>query len=237
MSNVQGEKPAFLLAGGRNTDTSMIVRLLGRSLLNCKTAAYIGAANGDSEAFFELTKSLLQKLGLKRIEFVKTATEKADTGKAIETLYDADVIYISGGEVEDGMKWLKKHSLCEIIRDIYNKGKQFICVSAGTIMMGTHWISVDETDDYDKAELFDCLKIIPAVFDTHAEDEDWIELKTTLKLLGDGSTGYGIRTGGILSASIDGRLVSVNKELLEIKFTDKGFLVKEIKERRAESYG
>jgi hypothetical protein len=81
-------------------------------------------------------------------------------------------------------------------------------------MMGKHWVHWDDENNDDTARLFDCLGFIPAVFDTHAEDEDCKELKTALRLLGPGARGYGIPRDGMISADGLGTLVNLEKELL-----------------------
>jgi hypothetical protein len=92
-------------------------------------------------------------------------------------------------------------------------------------MLGARWVRWDVPDDDNTAELFDCLGIIPVTFDTHAEDEDWIELKTVLRLSGDGSRGYGLPRGGIISADSAGRLVNMEREYLTFTYTNGEFII------------
>ena len=216
MSQVYRETPAILLAGGREMDaqtTAEALSLLFRKIDRPKVA-YIGAANGDREAFFERICALLLQAGADMVDFVRLAQETIDIDAGRAMLSAADVIFIAGGEVEDGMIWLQKHGLVSLLKSLYTEGRQFIGMSAGTIMLGTHWVRWDNPEDIAEGELFDCLGIIPAVFDTHAEDEDWIELKTALRLLGEGSHGYGLPGGCIISADSSGQLINRQRELL-----------------------
>lgn len=112
------------------------------------------------------------------------------------------------------MMWLVRHGLDSFLKELYSNGKLFFGLSAGSIMMGTHWVRWDDPDDDDTASLFDCLGFVPTVFDTHAEDEDWKELKTALRLLGPGAKGYGIPSGGVISADGTGKLTNLQKEPL-----------------------
>jgi len=210
------ENPAFLLAGGRPKNISNMVCMLACALEGIPTpqVAYIGTANGDNMIFFTMIKSILMKAGAQKVILVKLAKKKVDISDVKNVLTSADIIFLSGGEVEDGMNWLKYHRLTLFFKDLYNEGKRFVGISAGSIMMGTHWVRWEKPEDDATAELFDCLGIIPAVFDTHGEDENWKELKTTLKLLGNDARGYGIPCHGMISADSRGTLVNLEKTLL-----------------------
>jgi hypothetical protein len=50
----------------------------------------------------------------------------------------------------------------------------------------------------------------PVICDTHAEGDDWVELKTALQLKEDGAIGYGIPSGNFLIYYPDGRLAAGN---------------------------
>ena len=224
MNHRNNEKDAILFSGGGRFDIEAVKQLIQDSQTSgpYRKAVYIGAANGDREAAFESARDVLIYAGLEEVVFLKLAGEDVDTSKVEEMLKAADVIFISGGEVEDGMKWLTKHNLCEYIRQMYFAGKQFLCVSAGTIMMGRYWVNMDEQGEGRNPYLFDCLNLIPEVFDTHAEEEDWRELKTALRLMGKNSVGYGIPTLGLITADSSGRLTGYNTRLLQFRYNGDG---------------
>jgi dipeptidase E len=225
MTNKSNETPAILLAGGSQINEETFEIIFGPAFKKNPTprVAYIGAANGDKPAFFEMLSVFLPKAGASSVDFVKLAREDADVEAARETLLRADIIFLSGGEVEDGINWIKKHGLTVLLREQYAAGKQFIGVSAGTIMMGAYWVRWDVPEDNDTAELFKCLGLIPVTFDTHGEDEDWIELKTALSLMGDGARGYGLPRGGVINADSLGNLVNIEKEYLTFKYINGKF--------------
>ena len=210
------EIPAFLVAGGKPRDLSSMTRMFSCAFREIENAqvAYIGTANGDSRVFFQMMKSVLMKAGAKKVFFLHLAKKNPDLDAARNILVNADVIFLAGGEVEDGMNWLKKHGLVGFLKDMYSKGKRFMGVSAGVIMMGAHWVHWDVEGDDSTSSLFDCLGITPALFDVHAEDEDWVELKAALKLMGDGARGYGLPSGCMISADSHGTLVNLEKEYL-----------------------
>ena len=208
--------PALLVAGGRPRDPAIMAEMMGRAFLGIKKAqvAYIGTANSDNFAFFQMMKHILIKAGAGKVIFLHLAKEKPDLITAKDKLAKADVVFLAGGEVYDGMKWLEKHNLIPFLKELFAQGKRFLGVSAGVIMMGTHWVNWKVPDDDDTKELFDCLGIIPQLFDVHGEDEDWAELKAALKLMGDGAFGYALPSGSMISASSEGTLENLQKEYL-----------------------
>ena len=205
--------PAILIAGGRPRDPDAMAKMMSYAFKGIQkpVVAYIGTANGDNPAFFMMMKILLKKAGAEKVIFVHLAKEKPNLEAAKKVLTNADLIFLSGGEVEDGMNWLNKHGLVTFLSDLYNAGKRFMGVSAGVIMMGTHWVRFPGNDT---SELFDCLGIIPLLFDVHGEDEDWVELKAALKLMGDGARGYALPRECMISADSQGTLINLSKEYL-----------------------
>lgn len=141
----------------------------------------------------------------------RTTVDLAAVKRALETV---DAVYLSGGEVDDGMRWLEHHGLVGFLGEMRRQGKLFLGMSAGSIMMGTHWVRWADPDDDATAELFGCLGLAPTTLDTHAEDEDWKELKMALKLQGPGARGYGIPSGGMASVDDQGRIVALEKTLI-----------------------
>jgi peptidase E len=215
------EVPALLFAGGQSMNAEIVARLIAPVIARNPhpAAAYIGAANGDRQGHYDGIAALMLEAGAAKVDFVRLARESVDAAAVRKILGEADIIFISGGEVEHGMNWLKKHGLIGFLRELHANGTQFMGVSAGTIMMGKHWVRWDDPADADAAnpdtaELFDCLGLVPATFDTHAEYEDWVELKAALRLMGEGARGYGLPSGGLISADSAGRLVNIEKELL-----------------------
>ena len=212
---MMNEKPVYLLAGGPGSDRAAMASLLSRAFGPAQKpqVAYIGAANGDNMVFHMLMKALLMQAGAGKVVFVRLAKEKIRVDDVKRILSSSDIIFLAGGEVEDGMVWLRRHGLVAFLKELYDGNKQFVGMSAGSIMLGSHWVRWENPDDAATAELFDCIGLVPFIFDTHAEDEDWIELKTALKLMGNGASGYAIPSGGAVSADSRG-VVNVEKVFL-----------------------
>ena len=210
------EIPAIMVAGGKPRNPAIMAEMMSRAFTGLlkPQVAYIGTANGDNLAFYQMMKAILKKAGADKVNFVRLAKKNPNLDAAKAVLKNADLIFLSGGEVEDGINWLNKHGLCGFLKDLYRSGKRFMGVSAGVIMMGTHWVHWDVEGDDGTARLFDCLGFCPRLFDVHGEDEDWIELKTALKLLGNNSRAYGLPGGCMISADSGGALVNLEKEYL-----------------------
>jgi hypothetical protein len=105
------------------------------------------------------------------------------------------------------------------LRGLYLAGKPFIGVSAGSIMLAQSWVRWPAAGDDASAEIFPCLGLAPLLCDTHAEKEDWEELKTLLRLSGR-ATGYGIPSGAALRVRADGSLSALGKPLPRLHIQD-----------------
>ncbi|MCL2059109.1 MAG: Type 1 glutamine amidotransferase-like domain-containing protein [Oscillospiraceae bacterium] len=220
--------PAVLISGGQPLDAAVFSAAIAPALarFHKPKVAYIGAANGDREGFFETVNTMFRSAGASSMDFLRLARDDADVVAARAVLSAADVIFFSGGEVEDGINWIRRHGLDGMLSELFAQGRQFMGISAGAIMIGAHWVRWDVPGDDSTAALFDCLGLVPATFDTHAEDEDWVELKATLRLMGDGASGYGIPRGGAISADSGGRLVNLTKEYLTYTYKNGHYIIK-----------
>lgn len=211
-------KPIFLFAGGHPRDPKAMLASLASVLRECgkpkPQIAYLGVANGDHLMFFQSIRSMLKEAGAGEVVLLKLAQAKIDPAAAKQTLENADAIFISGGEVEEGMCWLERHGLIGFLKELRKQGKLFFGMSAGSIMLGTAWVRWENPEDDTTAELFDCLGFAPTTFDTHAEDEDWIELKKAIQLQGPGACGYGIPSGGVVSVDDQGKMAALEKALI-----------------------
>jgi len=144
--------------------------------------AYVGAASGDSLAFQKLLSPLI--FGLAADVFAVKLTKKSvPTSGARAALADADLIFISGGDVEEGMRAIHERDLAGYFRELHTQGKVLEGVSAGSIMLGEHWVRFPDENDDGSAELFDCLGVVPHSVDAHGEQDGWEELQVLAKLL------------------------------------------------------
>ncbi len=207
--------PMYLLAGGHWRNPGAIVpmfrRIFAENGLDHPRLAYVGTASGDAFAFFKLFEAFLKKAGASSVTRALLAKAKADVAQARKVLDEADVVFVSGGDVEEGIYWLDRHGLMEFFHELHDHGKLFMGLSAGSIMLGTQWVRWSDPDDDATAELFDCLGLAPLLCDMHAEEDGWDELQVAVDRLGPEGVGYGVPTGGILRVSPDGTLTALGK--------------------------
>jgi len=198
----------YLLAGGPGSDISAdLGRCITETGKKLPSVAYIGTANGDSAAFFARISLLLKTAGAGEVSHVQLLGKDAGTEEDLRIIAESDIVFLSGGEVEDGIVGIPAN-VKALLRQLYDLGRPFLGVSAGAIMLGAAWPHWDDEDAHpEDAVLFDCLGFAPAVFDTHCEWEDWVELRKAVALSPEGYTGYGIPAGGMVIVLPDGTMV------------------------------
>jgi peptidase E len=184
--------------------------LLKHVLASCgvphPSIAYVGAASGDSQPFFSMLSHYLRGCGAGHVTLAPLAGKQVRSEKTRAILEAADMVFISGGDVETGMEVLEKRQILPHLRHLFEKGKPFFGSSAGSIMLGLQWVRWKDPDDDATANLFSCMGLAPIVCDTHGEAEEWEELRTLLGLTPEGTLGYGIPTGAGLCVHPGGRL-------------------------------
>ncbi len=146
----------------------------------------------------------LRKCGAGCVTLAPLAGRKSKLDKARAILESADMVFISGGDVEVGMNVLEQRQILPFLRQLFDNGKLFFGSSAGSIMLGRQWVRWEDPDDNATASLFPCMGLAPIACDTHGEAEGWEELHTLLRLTPEDTMGYGIPTGGGLCVRPDG---------------------------------
>jgi cyanophycinase-like exopeptidase len=210
--------PLHLIAGGRGHKRARgpdpllkeVVRAAG---LARPSVAYVGAASGDNRAFFLIISRMLRAAGAGTVTLVPLCGRRADPAAAREILRAADMVFISGGDVEEGMRVLKEAGLLPFLRRLSGSGKPFFGISAGSIMLGRSWVRWPDPGNDQSAELFPCLGFAEVLCDTHGESDGWSELKALLSLAPVGSKGYGIVSGSGLMVHDDGKVAATGGEV------------------------
>ncbi len=208
---MNGGKPIYLFAGGRGKSIFATFKVMGRVIKSLgkkkPIIAVVGVASLRDNALVSFIMSTLIKTSVScRIKRVLIASPKADIDKARETLRKADIVFLGGGDAEAGVQILREKNMAGFIQDLVRQGKPFIGVSAGTIMLCEEWVRWKDPEDDATVELYPCLGIVPIICDTHAEGDDWVELKAAIQLKGEGAMGYGITSGAYLKVYPDGHL-------------------------------
>jgi peptidase E len=211
------KKPVYLLAGGRPRNRKTLAPLLQAAFRESGVAspriAYSGTANGDDRRFFGFIAASFREAGAGRVDHALIAPERADLKKARAIMEKADIVFISGGDVDGGMKVLREKGMIDFLVDLYERGKPFFGISAGSIMLAREWVRWTDPDDESSAEIFPCLGIAPVLCDTHAEADDWQELKALLSLEKDNAQGCGIPSGAAIKVFPDGRVEALGSSV------------------------
>jgi len=217
LDKTPGPARIYLLAGGRGSLRTNGDPLLRRALESCcvrhPSIAYVGAASGDSPPFFSMISDYLRRCGAGRITLARLAGKRSKLEKTRAILESANMVFISGGDVEAGMKVLEERQILPFLRELFERGKPFFGSSAGSIMLGRQWVRWEDPGDDATANLFPCMGFAPIVCDTHGEGEGWEELRALLRLTPEGTLGYGIPTGAGLCVSPDGTLEALGAPL------------------------
>jgi peptidase E len=151
--------------------------------------AYSGAANNERADFFTWARTSLIKAGARDVRHADSRKPQS----AVLACRSADMVFVSGGDVDAGMRRLAKSGLAIEFKKIHQAGKVFIGVSAGSIILARAWVRWTGKNE-DAPVMFDCLGIAPVYCDTHDEPE-WEELKALLELSKKPARGYGLRSG------------------------------------------
>jgi cyanophycinase-like exopeptidase len=165
--------------------------------------AYIGTASGDVLDFFEAMRARLQESGAGEVEMAPLCGAAGDPAVARRVLSRADAVFVSGGDVDEGMGVLREQAgLVAWLRERFENGVPFMGLSAGSIMLARGWVRwAAEGGGTKRDTLLECLGFAPLYCDVHGEADGWDELRALLRLLPEGTAGYGIRAGDALRVS------------------------------------
>lgn len=196
------------LVGGGPGTTLALRRHFKAALATLPSArplvAYVGTASGDNRGFYTMIRGMLAGTAA-RMKLAKLASKTARWSEAKALLYDCDLVFVSGGDVDLGMKVLEDRGAADTLRTLARAGKPMFGISAGSLMLAREWVRFPD-DDESRAEVFSCLGIAPVHVDAHSEDDGWSELRVLVRLLherGDASPiGYGLTRKGCLRLDV-----------------------------------
>jgi cyanophycinase-like exopeptidase len=187
--------------------------IIRRTGIGRPAIAYVGTASGDDDAFRLWLTRLFQKAGAGEVMLAPLCGRRGDPKKAKTVLAASDLVFISGGDVDEGMRVLEEKNMTGFLRRLNRSGKLFFGISAGSIMISRKFIRWRNSQDDDSAELFPCLGLVPILCDTHGEADGWEELKSLLKLSPISAIGYGIVTGTGIVVEPDGTISALGGEV------------------------
>ena len=210
--------PIFLIAGGpgqvrRRCADPLLQAMIRQTGVNRPRVAYVGAASGDNPAFRLLIAQMLLKAGSGPVVPASMCGRRVDLEKTRRVLEEADLVFISGGDVEEGMKVVDQRGMAPLLKSLWKAGKPFFGVSAGSIMLAKRWVRWSDPDDDATAELFPCLGFAPVLCDTHGEADGWVELQAMLRLCRVETVGFGIASGSAIVVAPDGTVSALGGDV------------------------
>jgi len=151
-------------------------------------AAYIGASNGDDPQFYSIFEAAMENIRIRDCRMIPSSFTSVDE----LFMNEADIILLSGGDVERGWRVFNQSGLTELIIKRYYEGAILIGVSAGAVQLGLFGLVQEESLN----KLIDTFKLVPFIVGAHEERQEWKSLIEAIELLDGCAEGIGIPTGG-----------------------------------------
>lgn len=170
-------------------------------------AAYIGASNGDQPEFFTLFEAAMESMQISNCRFVPSQPSKED----ISFLENAELIVLSGGDVERGWQVFKQNGLKELLPRKRFDGAVLLGVSAGAVQLGLGCLS-----NAAQPKPLEMFRFAPFYIGAHDEGNDWFDLRALVNLSQSDARAIGLPAGGGAVYFSDGTLEPLRKPLIEI---------------------
>jgi hypothetical protein len=205
-------KPLYLLADSqlffwKSDGDSLAARIRADIDSRNATAAYIGASNGDQSEFYDLFVAAMESMEISDCRLVPSQPSREDTA----FLEDADLIVLSGGDVERGWQVFEQNGLKELLPRKRFDGATLMGVSAGAVQLGLGYLS-----NAAQPKPFDMFRFAPFYIGAHDEGNDWFDLRALVNLAQSDARAIGLPAGGGAVYYSDGTLEPLRKPLIEI---------------------
>ena len=205
-------KPLYLLADSqllfwRNDTDSLAERLHAGFDTSNPKAAYVGASNGDQPEFYSLFQAAMEAMEISNCRAVPSQPSKED----ISFMETANLILLSGGDVELVWRTFEQNGLKEQIPRKRLDGAVLLGVSAGAIQLGLGCLSTSA-----QPKQIDMFRFAPFYVGAHDEENDWWDLRALVNLSQSDARAIGLPAGGGAVYYSDGTLEPLRKPLIEI---------------------
>jgi cyanophycinase len=205
-------KPLYLLADSqlffwKSESGSLAERVRADLDTSNPKAAYIGASNGDQPEFYSLFQTAMEAMGISNCRSVPSQPARED----ISFIEDADLILLSGGDVERGWRTFEQNGLRELLPRKRFDGATLMGVSAGAVQLGMGCLSTSA-----QPKQIDMFRFAPFYVGAHDEENDWWDLRALVNLSQGDTRAIGIPAGGGAVYQSDGTLEPIRKHLTEL---------------------
>ena len=158
-------------------------------------AAYVGASNDNDPAYYGIFEAAMESIGVDECRMVSDSD--------ITFVEQADLILLSGGDVEKGWRIFKQNGLNELLVRRYHEGALVVGTSAGAVQLGM-------------------LGLVSYVISAHDEGDSWAGLKETLRRAEKRVSGIGIPTGAGMVYHADRTIEAIRYPLHQFSIDDGG---------------
>ena len=154
-----------------------------------RVAATYAAMHGSAKGMSFMVTMAAKVFGVDVARFTVPGEHGHASDAASKKIIDeADVIFVAGGDPVAGAELLLSSGADAWLRDARQRGQSLLGVSAGSMMLAAWWAKWPDDPPpgapFDGAELVECARVVgDLVVDCHAEEDDWVELRTVDKLL------------------------------------------------------
>lgn len=179
---------------------------------SCK-AAYVGASNDDNPAYYGIFEAAMESIGVTDQRMITASPSEAEMSFAEE----ADLILLSGGDVEKGWRAFERSGLRDLIVRRYHEGVLLIGISAGAVQLAMFGCA---ESDAECERLIVTFGLVPFVIGAHEEKDGWCRLKKTLRNVETAVKGIGIPAGGGMVYHPDRSFEAVRCPLHEFSIED-----------------
>jgi len=210
--NLMVIKPLYLLADSqllfwKSDRDSLAERLRAHLDTSNPRAAYVGASNGDQPEFYSLFQAAMEAMGISDCRSVPSQPSRED----ILFMEDAELIVLSGGDVERGWRTFEQNGLKELVARKRLDGAILMGVSAGAVQLGLGSLSNSA-----QPKQIDMFRFAPFYIGAHDEENDWWDLRALANLSQVDTRAIGLPAGGGAVYYSDGTLEPLRKALIEI---------------------
>ena len=156
-------------------------------------AAYVGASNDNNPAYYGIFEAAMESIGVADCRMVSNSD--------ITFVEQADLILLSGGDVEKGWRIFEQNGLKELLIQRYHEGVLLVGTSAGAVQLGM-------------------LGLVPYVISAHDERDSWADLKETIRRSEKPVRGIGIPTGAGMVYHADRTIEAIRYPLHQFSIDD-----------------